>query len=777
MGPDKSSPARPSLEETKPRSLSTTILNSFLPRQSQDAQPSPATRSRALSRILSCSALIALGAAILYASPIMNSASEPAVGALGGVIRRANSPTDVCTRWAHQSALVNGTVYIYGGQATTSAGQTQNTWNNNFVSIDVTKTWQISSPAINGVAQPSGPPPVAEGYLWNSFDSLFLYGGEYSWQPITTPSPYAMWSYDIKSSKWTEHSDPKTDSGSNSDTAKQAVLSAAEGAGISVPEIGRGFYFGGHLDGYTVPGWSQSVPRVYLKSMIEFTYPGATNKALSSLSKGQAAGPDGAWRNITQGGIQSSSGFPERADGVLVYVPGFGDLGIILGLAGGTNTTFTELNEIDVFDIASSTWYKQATSGSTPQIRVNPCAVAASAPDGSSTNVYMYGGQNLQPADAQTQLNDTWILSVPGFIWIAVNASTNSGQSVPPARAGHTCHMWDGQMVVVGGYVGAQISCDSPGVYVFNASSLQWANQFTSLSHANDQGTLDTQAAQVGSANALPGSYGYQVPAAVVNVIGGNGNGGATVTAPIATPSPGGPLATGKPITYSVAGAAGSVYVTVSNGHTITATAMPASTGGAGGGGSSSNNNNGGSSGPNIGAIVAGVIAGILALIIVYLIVCLVIYRRQLQLYKNHVAMAQRQAAGRNALGAGSGVSSTPGEKTAFLGVGAAAASSRARTSESGSHGQVSSGDESAQASWGISRDRESLQQQQQPFPGRDGVPLMPDMAAAGGAGAGKVERTGSVGSEESVDLLLTNEPTFVGVMLHPRRSLRIVNK
>lgn len=57
---------------------------------------------------------------------------------------RANSPTAVCTRWSHQSMLksllpfskltftkvanVNGTVYIYGGQATTQSGQTENVW-------------------------------------------------------------------------------------------------------------------------------------------------------------------------------------------------------------------------------------------------------------------------------------------------------------------------------------------------------------------------------------------------------------------------------------------------------------------------------------------------------------------------------------------------------------------------------------------------------------------------------------------------------------------------
>lgn len=66
---------------------------------------------------------------------------------------------------------------------------------------------------------------------------------------------------------------------------------------------------------------------------------------MDSLSDSKTAGSDGVWRNITEGGLQDTSGFPERADGILVYVPGFGDEGILLGLAGGTNSTFVRQHE------------------------------------------------------------------------------------------------------------------------------------------------------------------------------------------------------------------------------------------------------------------------------------------------------------------------------------------------------------------------------------------------------------------------------------------------
>jgi hypothetical protein len=254
------------------------------------------------------------------------------------------------------------------------------------------------------------------------------------------------------------------------------------------------------------------------------------------------------------------------------------------------------LNVIDVYDIATSTWYKQATDGKWPGLRVNPCAVAASAPDGSSTNVYLYGGQNLIPYGNQTQYDDMWILSIPSFKWIEVDTT---GQSVPPARVGHTCNMWDGQIVVVGGYTGPDLGCDS-GFYVFSASDLKWQNQFNALGGGNTQ---NRQSSQEKDPAALSGSYGYQVPHAVQAVIGGKADGGATITAPVQTVTEG-PLATGKPITYTVTGANGAV-VTQTGTAVIDGKPRPRE-----------------SHGPNIAAIVAGVVAGCLAVLAGYLGFC-----------------------------------------------------------------------------------------------------------------------------------------------------------
>ena len=110
-----------------------------------------------------------------------------------------------------------------------------------------------------------------------------------------------------------------------------------------MPSLGRGFYFGGHLDAFTTPNWDVGVWREYLQSLLEFTFPGYSNSQVDSLSNGQDAGSDGVYRNITQGGQQSDFGFTQRADGLLIYVPGFGAQGILLALAGGTNVSYVSV--------------------------------------------------------------------------------------------------------------------------------------------------------------------------------------------------------------------------------------------------------------------------------------------------------------------------------------------------------------------------------------------------------------------------------------------------
>jgi len=381
----------------------------------------------------------------------------------------------------------------------------------------------------------------------------------------------------------------------------------------------------------------------------------------------------------------------------------------------------------------------------------------------------MFGGQNLQPAGNQTQLDDMWILTIPSFTWIEVDQSS---QSVPYARAGHTCHIWDAQMIVVGGYVGDELSCDSPGIYVYDMSTLTWVEQFTALSSSNTSapgsasgsapsgsvsGSAPSGSASGSASTATPdgsgsasneqtnpfnqqpaqlangtnpggleGSYGYQVPKAVVSIIGGAATGGATVTAPQVTATDG-PLATGKAATYTVTQGSGGV---------ATETSTPP--GGKGG-------SSGGGGGANIAAIVAGTIAGLLFILACYLAFCAWLYRKQLLLYKRHVQMGHRQALAEKAppvpgfIGSGKTSTERGSEQQSAPGTGV----------DDGSGSASGSGERSNWSHGGAYRN---------------------------GSGTASLLRRPSSESGGSDGLIAGHEPTFLGVMLAPRRSLRVIN-
>ena len=354
----------------------------------------------------------------------------------------------------------------------------------------------------------------------------------------------------------------------------------------------------------------------------------------------------------------------------------------------------------------------------------------------------------MQPAGDQEQYDDMWILSVPSFTWIEVDQD-ESKSSIPYARAGHSCHVWDGQMIVVGGYIGKEVGCESPGIYAFNMSSLSWSDQFTALTgdkalkafngNEKDEGNpLAQQANQRGFDHkaGLEGSYGYAVPAKVQSVIGGKATGGATLTAPVQTPTEG-PFKSGTAQTYTVTGP---------NGAIITQTV------------DSGNSNSASNKANKIGAIVGGTLAGVFFFVAAYFAFCAWIYRKQVAIWKQHAAMVTARSNNEKANGAGG---------AAFLG--SAIASSHKNSSERAQREGL--GTRGSEAASGIRTSADRAGTSGTGYTGAAGV--------AGANGVDALGRRSSVASSTD-DLLDGQEPAFWGtrgVLLNPRRSLRVINR
>ena len=161
------------------------------------------------------------------------------------------------------------------------------------------------------------------------------------------------------------------------------------------------------------------------------------------------------------------------------------------------------MNQIDVFDVSSlynsstpdGTWYKQNTTGDTPAGRIDFCLALASSEDGSSHNIYMYGGRGMN-GTTDVFYDEVWVLSLPSFTW------TNVYQGSSP-RYGHSCHrVGTRTMLTVGGAANSKLNqtpCDweTKGVGVFDMSAVAWGSVYDA--NAPDYTVPKLVASKIGS--------------------------------------------------------------------------------------------------------------------------------------------------------------------------------------------------------------------------------------------------------------------------------------
>ncbi|KAF2636065.1 hypothetical protein P280DRAFT_493390 [Massarina eburnea CBS 473.64] len=398
-------------------------------------------------------------------------------------LQAKNPINDFCRRWGHQTAQVDGKLFIDGGLVawnplSTNPSNYTNTWllysDLNSSTQDVGMPYQYSNLTKNATV-----PSVSGGILWEDEVNkcFYMFGGEYQ----SNPSDFSFWAYDVPLNQWNE---TKYSSNVNS------IQRVAYGAGTSVEELGYGFYYGGWMNNLTNPSWSGAP--MATSNLIRYDF---TDGTLNNNT-----GPDGVG----------------RAEGQMVYLPA-SDGGMLAYFGGiedpnhnGT-VVAANLSIIHIFDISSSKWYTQTASGQVPEGRRQFCAGATWADDHSSYNIYLYGGYGV---GNQTGYDDVYILSLPSFKWIRVYPTDNNTQAYPHGGCTGSVIKRD-QMIVMGGWFTESSDCDSP----------------------NSQGQHNMNLGYNGPAKSLWDKYdpkvsNYSVPTPVISAIGGGPTGNATVSAP-----------------------------------------------------------------------------------------------------------------------------------------------------------------------------------------------------------------------------------------------------
>jgi hypothetical protein len=123
-----------------------------------------------------------------------------------------------------------------------------------------------------------------------------------------------------------------------------------------------------------------------------------------------------------------------------------------------------------------TTRYLQNATGDIPSSgRASFCSTLASAADGSSHNIYIYGGYNGQNSSA-TPFDDVYILSLPSFTWIkAYTGISRHG------RSGHQCFsVLPSHMLVIGGlYKDPSFCLDGGILQTFSLNGLKFQTTYS----------------------------------------------------------------------------------------------------------------------------------------------------------------------------------------------------------------------------------------------------------------------------------------------------------
>lgn len=170
------------------------------------------------------------------------------------------------------------------------------------------------------------------------------------------------------------------------------------------------------------------------------------------------------------------------------------------------------MNDIQVYDIAAGTWFAINATGDVPKPRTNFCSALAAAPDDSSFQLIIYGGNDSDDrfgGSGPPYMSDVYMLVLPAFQWVKVNTNspTNSSSTGAEPRSNQFCTTYhDRQFVVLGGTNNFDnVSCDSnlPALKMLDLTTFEWQTQYP---------LQDTT---------------YKLPQAVIDIVGGDPDGGA----------------------------------------------------------------------------------------------------------------------------------------------------------------------------------------------------------------------------------------------------------
>ncbi|KAK6496481.1 hypothetical protein TWF481_002498 [Arthrobotrys musiformis] len=330
-----------------------------------------------------------------------------------------------CDYTSFQTSVVGSRLLMFGGNLTINKGTNSKEKRElesgfQFFSLFLNETFQATDNATDYLRRE--PDPAAEKRIASMRDGgafsyngdIFFYGGQQLFNAgdddiiykCTPTSQNIVWN-----------------SAAISGNVRRTIT---KGASVDASSENKGFYFGGQ--DIIAKGADDSQADRVLNGT------SSNNLIVLSFSPGKQE-----FTNITA----PVSRAKPLVESNLLFVPA-GKEGILVNLGGDDGTGDGAWEDLQVFDIGSSTWFNQRTrgnltSGNSKNPGTGTCSVIAS--DGDNHFIYVYGGSNRAPGQSQLA-----ILTIPAFQWFTV-----SNQNYP-SKVNAQCQLaGERQMLILGG--------------------------------------------------------------------------------------------------------------------------------------------------------------------------------------------------------------------------------------------------------------------------------------------------------------------------------------
>ncbi|KAL1920432.1 uncharacterized protein VTP21DRAFT_809 [Calcarisporiella thermophila] len=317
--------------------------------------------------------------------------------------------------------VIGNNLYIYGGTVIQNG---QPVTSKEYAVLDLSTSWDTSSPSWVRVVQANGPTAVADNLLIPASDGFITFGGRL--QNGSPTDPNTVFQLRTSDNSWSQPDYPGP-------SRRGLSASVTEKNGVS-------WVFGGRTT-FDPPVWQT------LGDMYRFD------------------GSKLEWRQVYP--AHGSSLNPTGLVGHTASLIG-NKMVILGGLLSSSSVLMNQLSGAWIFNTETNVWTAQPLGGNAPPPRWLHCA-AVTLDD----QIFLFGG-----GDGVNNLyGDFWLLNTTSWVWRQITPT--GGVTPPTARSRHACERSGSSILILFGALDSNgINLDN-SLYVYDPQSNQFTSRYT----------------------------------------------------------------------------------------------------------------------------------------------------------------------------------------------------------------------------------------------------------------------------------------------------------